>query len=494
MKKILVLGIDGATWKLLDPWIKEGCLPNFAKITDNGYTCTLLSTIPPMTPPAWISFSTGKNPGKHGIFDFFDIVNGQKHVINSTYIKSKQIWDLLSEQEKKVIVINPIISYPVSEVNGYLIAGMLTPSYEVAYTYPPRLKQQLKKWGYKIGVELDPGMRSNWARSFVFNQDRKKRQVLIDFFNQISINRWQIFKRLSQKLTADFSYILFEGADRLQHYYWKNKDLYVIREYYQCLDKILGEAITMYKNDLIMVVSDHGCGEIRKKFYINNLLMDLGLLKTTNKNGVIQFVLKKAKQTVLKLTDLGLSQESLLTNKKIFQIYQKLYQPAFNLNTSQAYMINETSRGIWINCQDNSQNYKIRKMIISKLNSLRDPITKKPIAKAFGREEIYQGLHTEEAPDILVVTYPGYSLEVIIDPGLSLKRAYLKPTSRGERNGDHEMEGILMVYGQGIKKLKTRLINNCPKIIDIAPTIYKMLNVPIPIDTDGQTLAVFNGD
>ena len=69
--KIIVLGLDGASPDLIFPWIKEGKLPTFKMLMERGVYGSLCSTIPPVTGAAWPSFMTGKNPGKHGVFDFF---------------------------------------------------------------------------------------------------------------------------------------------------------------------------------------------------------------------------------------------------------------------------------------------------------------------------------------------------------------------------------------------------------------------------------------
>ena len=68
--RVVVIGLDGATWDLLDPWIENGDLPNLAQLVEGGAAGTLESVFPPMSPPAWTSAATGKNPGEHGIYDF----------------------------------------------------------------------------------------------------------------------------------------------------------------------------------------------------------------------------------------------------------------------------------------------------------------------------------------------------------------------------------------------------------------------------------------
>src|SRR6266481_705168 len=65
--KVVIIGLDSATWDLIQPWAREGLLPNLSKLIESGVSGDLQSAIPPLTPPAWTSFMTGSNPGKHGI-------------------------------------------------------------------------------------------------------------------------------------------------------------------------------------------------------------------------------------------------------------------------------------------------------------------------------------------------------------------------------------------------------------------------------------------
>ena len=68
--KVFVLGLDGATWDVLKPLAEEGNLPNLARLKGSGASGTLRSIFPPLSPVAWTGIMTGKNSGKHGIFEF----------------------------------------------------------------------------------------------------------------------------------------------------------------------------------------------------------------------------------------------------------------------------------------------------------------------------------------------------------------------------------------------------------------------------------------
>ena len=69
---VFVLGLDGATWEILDPLIQDGLLPNLARLREQGSWGSLHSVFPPLSPVAWAGAMTGKNSGKHGIFEFIE--------------------------------------------------------------------------------------------------------------------------------------------------------------------------------------------------------------------------------------------------------------------------------------------------------------------------------------------------------------------------------------------------------------------------------------
>ena len=148
--KVLVIGFDGATFDLLNPWIKDGQLPIFAQLIDNSVHTNLKSVLPMRTAPSWSSIVTGKNPGKHGIFDFTARKKNEYNfmLLNASFRKSKDIWQVISEYGRKVIVVNVPFTYPPREVNGCIISGFLTPPSADNWIYPPSLAKELSK---KIG-------------------------------------------------------------------------------------------------------------------------------------------------------------------------------------------------------------------------------------------------------------------------------------------------------------------------------------------------------
>src|SRR3990172_10909676 len=115
--KLIIIGLDGGTFKIIDPLIEQGKLPNLERLIKDGTRAILKSTIPPLTAPAWVTLMTGVNPGKHGLFDFkkLDEITHDMpfnpnpkdtcNLMHSRYYAGKTIWDILSKRNLKVSVL-----------------------------------------------------------------------------------------------------------------------------------------------------------------------------------------------------------------------------------------------------------------------------------------------------------------------------------------------------------------------------------------------------
>src|SRR5215471_5305317 len=145
-RKLLLVGLDGASFNVLDPLIQAGHLPTLAKLIQSGTRALLRTTFPPITAVAWSSFKTGKNPGKHGIFEFVrrDPKSDREVAVNASFRQGQSIWDILGSAGKKVIVHNFPCTYPPRQVNGILISDFMTPRDRRDYTYPRELLDEIE--------------------------------------------------------------------------------------------------------------------------------------------------------------------------------------------------------------------------------------------------------------------------------------------------------------------------------------------------------------
>jgi len=142
--KMLIIGLDGATLDVVEPLVEEGLLPNLAGLIAKGASGRMLSTIPPISGPSWISLATGMKPERTSIYDFtyrkgesYDL----QHISSSDYA-GRSIWDYLGKAGKKVGILNYPMCFPPYEVNGFLSVGLGT-SEDNEYTFPRDLKQEI---------------------------------------------------------------------------------------------------------------------------------------------------------------------------------------------------------------------------------------------------------------------------------------------------------------------------------------------------------------
>jgi len=206
MSRVLIIGLDGATFDLIMPWVQEGRLPTFERLIREGASGEMESVIQPITAPAWASFLTGKNPGKHGIYDFYRREPGSYNMrpVNRNRVVGKTLYELLSEGGKKVGMINVPMTYPPRPVNGFIVTGMMTPP-GASFAYPPQLQRELLTRGYR--VELD-----TWYKS------GKEKEFFKELMGVLK-RREEAFLALMEGRPWDFLVCVFRATDLVQHHF-----------------------------------------------------------------------------------------------------------------------------------------------------------------------------------------------------------------------------------------------------------------------------------
>ena len=508
-RKVIVIGVDGATFKIIKPLVEKGELPNFKKLMEEGAWGELESTVPPLSGPAWASFQTGKSPAGHGIFDFVNKKPNsyETYYINSTHIKGARFWDILGSYGLKVGIINVMVTYPPRPVNGFLLTGGLTPRGK-NFAYPKSLAREIEeKFGaYRIwdigGITLTEGREKQFIDAYLSNENR----------------RMEIARYLMKTKKSDFFMVMFESSDPLQHELWRyidenhprfnpNADEYIRRaipRFYKKVDRFLGEILDELADKVtICVMSDHGFGPLNRYILVNNFLMDIGMLKlksnpiTRLKRFLLSHGISLERAYVL-ARKIGFNQAiSTFTRGNKERIIRHLTlsfadidwskTKAFALGTGGHIYINVKGREPKGIVKPGKEYREVRDFIIKRLESLTDPETgDKVIEKVFTKEEIYQGKFFYEAPDISFLPSKGYATlhrEQFVSPSIFID----SPSC-----GTHRMDGIVIFYGPDIRR-GGRIKD--AKIYDLAPTILHIFGLPIPEDMDGRVLKeIFDED
>ena len=488
--RVFLLGLDGMTLRTVEPYVKADLLPNFKKIMEQGCYGILRSTIPSSTGPGWVSLATGKNPGKHGIYEFRKR-QGYKVSLNtrSTSQNAEPLWDILSRNGAKVIMVNVPFSYPPNEVNGIMISGLMTPGIDTDFVFPKKFKQDIFKLIPDYQIDIDQEL-------FLYSKDT---DALLNEVLRVAGQRRKLMDHLLENKPWDFFFITFTGPDRIQHFLWNevvSMDPKCVR-FYKLLDDILGDILQNMDDDMaLFVASDHGFMEASKSLYINNFLRDLGLLKL-RKGSKVKDILTGLNVSTTAIRWV-LKKMGLLSLKKLlpsfFLSYIRKFIPARGIMENEIDWANTKAFSLLvhglvsINLKEREPNGIVERQqydeicdkIRQELLSLKDPETGKNVVGAvFRGNEIYSPQCDGDSPDLLVVTNEGYSINENVGGNILGKNKIANRYTTGH----HQNHGIFLAYGN--------IINNKridADIYDIMPTILYLMGKPIPEDVDGQVL------
>lgn len=285
---VYVFGLNGGTFELLIPWMEQGLLPNLQALMDEGVHGELTSTVPPVTAVAWSSFMTGKNPGRHGVFDFMVPVPGsyEYQPVNAPQRRGRALWDLISAAGGRVVVLNVPTTYPPHPVNGVFMSSFLSPSGKRDFLYPPELLAEMEgRFGpYPLSLQtMFSPLSLNDA-----NIDRFLQECKAKLAHKFRVARW-----LLQREAPDFFMIHFFAGDQISHWLWHvldpdhprytptlaRKHGAKIVEYWHRFDLELGRLReAMPANATALVMSDHGFGSWNDTISLNTWLWQEGYL------------------------------------------------------------------------------------------------------------------------------------------------------------------------------------------------------------------------
>jgi predicted AlkP superfamily phosphohydrolase/phosphomutase len=524
-RRVLVIGLDGATWNLLDPLLTSNRLDTLTRILEKGTRASLRSCIQPSSEQAWSAFATGKQNGKFGLYGFYQRAAGSYTLeyVNASHRRSSTLWRLLSDRGKRCLVVNVPLTWPVEPVNGALVSGLMTPGLNSQFTFPHELRGELLRelGDYVIDVDIERGQADAGSLDDLVDQVRRMSEL------QTRATQW-LMRRIPD---WDLSVLVYRAPDILCHKFWRYQDpthpLYdareaekwggVIAEAYQYLDGLAGElvAAVMDERTTVVILSDHGFGSLTHAVYLNEYFAQHGLLAYREQsNPVLGSALRAGVRRLNNPLLNGLKRRAfeLMPQLKGSMHYSMAYGN-IDWERTRAYAVG-TMGNVYLNVRGREPQGTIephdyehaRDQVMGEMSELVDPVSSKPIFDAvYRREEIYQGPALDMAPDVVGLIDGPYHIAAVDwragakgkGPGRSERgneksaKAIVQQVGDellfvSDTSGQHRMDGILAAAGAGITP--NAQFTRQPMLIDLAPTILQLLGQPVPDDMDGRVL------
>ncbi len=493
--KAVVLGLDGATWDLLRPLAEQGVMPNLAKALARGRHGRLQSCLPPYSSPAWMSISTGKNPGSHGIFDFWEAgAPGEKKLVSSRSAKGRKLWELADDAGKVAHVVAVPVSFPPAQLShGTFTCGMFTPGEAVDYTWPHELKAELK--ALPGGYRADPYADGLEGRPFLEQTHQVIRQQEVATAHLLAKGQW------------DLLFSVIQAPDPIQHKFWNVLDptdprydadrareyLPLLEESYRRCDEVIGDRLRMAdEGAFVMLVSDHGFGRYEKNFYLNRVLEDAGLLfrqRSPKRVAPRGLSTRRVIDAIRRLDVFGL--EGRVPNRfreKLARGIDSALSVPIDRERTLAYAAARSAESVFISPHvADADRDDVARRTIAALEAARDPDTGLPIIDhAYRREDVYDGGELHRIPDILIDF--GERPYVASDRLAASAIVERLPAQGG--GGRHRRYGIILALGPGITPGAIEGAN----IVDLAPTALHAMGLPVPGDMDGRVLTELFSD
>ncbi len=494
----VLIGWDGATFDLLLPWVRQGLLPNLAKMLERGSARRLRSMIPPVSPAAWVSILTGMNPGKHGIFDFkefdaTDYVPLKPVLVNSTHFSGTTILDVLSQRGLRICSLQLPLTYPTWPINGFMLAGIPNPDDCKAYTYPPERAPEFEP------LLPFPGRRK-MSFAELFEQKTYHIRKLTDVFCQLARENYDLF------------FVYFRESDDFHHLFWRllAEDCpgydpadraamgNPILSIYQKLDAELGRALEALPEANYFLISDHGGTAMgRRRLHLNTWLHQQRYLTLRRSlRGTLQRAGYRLYQLVKPWVPNYLRNNLQNERPRLARAFETMKQStdAIDWPKSRAYAVhlNFPTVGIQLNvrgrekhgCVEPGAEFEaLRDELIERLNSIVDPeIGQRVVREIYRREEIFSGPYVDRLPDIVL----HYDAQFVARTELAAQVWGATPlTDFLDVSGDHDMNGIFVAVGPAIRS--TGFLPEAT-ILDVAPSLLCSLAQPIPKNMDGRAL------
>lgn len=484
-KRVLIIGLDGATWDIYKPVFARGHMPRLAGVLREGTHGVLRSTEPPITPTAWTTFMTGVGPGKHKVFGFekYDRASETVQVTTSRDCQAETMWSHLSRLGYRVASLNMPWTYPPYEVNGLMVSGYGCPATAYEYTWPAEFKGEIEREldSYDMVLHWRKGDMSSDA---LFEENMAYCRGCFDKMLELA----ELARRKGE---FDVFCVEIQQVDLMQHYIlhyltpegWQERpdraeQVFGMLDH---MDEVIGKLLDMADEDtLVMIASDHGFGSLVGKVKPNNLLRDWGYL---TQQSAVKYMMTRLKRNIRRYMTprkkrrrkpRGLGDRLILD-------WSRTRAFAAMANHHAYLYVNLAGRDPHGIVQPGEEYERLLEELKEKFLAVQDPQNGRKMYSGVYRPEELYGVKVEECellPDLLAVTGEAYL------NARAIRGQDVLEYAKNPYGGCHRPAGLYALRGPGVKTGYETAFD----IADIVPTLYAFLGAGLPAELDGKVM------
>jgi len=505
-----MVGLDSACWAYYQPLLDAGKLPHLQKLIDRGSSGSLRSTMPALTPAAWASIVTGKNPGKHGIFDMLWRQPGSYdfYPTNSRMRMGLPFWKRLNENGIKVGLVNVPFIHPPDPIDGFIVTGFGAPSGVADFAEP----QVAREWILEHYRQYEP-----WPR---FKKGPKGPKpidkIRLDLEHQG--RQVEIALHLAEKFAVQFLAVHLMAPDHANHILEQQS---AVDQTLQATDAHLGSLLEKFQPENVMLFSDHGARRVKGDFLLHGWLRDRGYCVQSERpskeqrevlNAVLHTWLKRRWKLPdilrrlagrLLLTALSILPDSVQDGflkriERTVPFAREHIRFTGNLDPGRSPVFPGSSRSglLFLNLRgrdplgvvtpENRETYLAD--LAAQLRVIRDPFSGEPIFQGvYLAEDIYPGPASPLAPDITIDFYDSpWNVLASFQRGSSYQQVESRYFTRNQGEyGHHARDGLYVFSGPDFEPGRDARLAD---LVDLPATILYLYDVPIPEDYDGRVM------
>ena len=486
--KLTTIGLDAATFAVIDPMLEAGELPNLAQLFAAGARGVLRSVTHPLTPHAWSTMTTGVNAGRHGIWDFTQRVEGSydPRVVNGSYRRAPAVWDRLSAAGVRSALVSIPFTWPAPEIEGCVVAGFDAADRDQGFTHPAGLLDELRDRFGRLVLDYH----------FPIGHDG---ELDLDLVRRAAEQKVEIALWLADRYEVELLFAVFMAADHVHHLCWDDWEQRGLEsrvaDVYRILDQAAGALADAAGTDGdVLVVSDHGGGKLEDVVNLNHFLAETGYLAYRGASAALG---RRVASRVFELRRVVPESARTWVKRRVPALRERAYEAtsytvvdwertrAFAYGTFGNVVINMRGReaeGIVA-----PEEYEaVRAEVAEALHELRGRNGEPIVAAVHRREDLCYGPEISKVPDLVVEfeEYKWLGKGNLSSRSDSLWDRIEIESSTHSYVGSHRIEGIVSLTGPSAAMGKTIEAD----IADVAPTILYLLSQPLPSDLDGRLI------